>query len=85
MTVVGAISLAILLLAALPAAATPIGLLDESEQAAAEALALYDEVTTRHALEAVTGNQPAGKRFMVVARRLQPIDNTAQAMLNPKL
>ncbi len=49
-----ALALAALLLTATPAAATPIGALDEADQAAVEALALYDEATTRHALQAVT-------------------------------
>ena len=48
------VALAALLLTAAPAAATPIGALDEADQAAVEALALYDEATTRHALQAVT-------------------------------
>jgi len=49
-----ALALAALLLTAAPAPATPIGALDEADQAAVEALALYDEATTRYALQAVT-------------------------------
>jgi len=49
-----ALALSALLLTAAPAPATPIGALDEADRAAVEALALYDEVTTRHALQAVT-------------------------------
>ncbi|MBW2374170.1 MAG: DUF3300 domain-containing protein, partial [Deltaproteobacteria bacterium] len=49
-----ALALAALLLTAAPAPGTPIGALDEADRAAVEALALYDEATTRHALQAVT-------------------------------
>jgi len=48
------LALAALLLTAAAAPATPIGALDEADQAAVEALALYDEATTHHALQAVT-------------------------------
>jgi hypothetical protein len=48
------LALAALLLTAAAAPATPIGVLDEADQAAVEALALYDEATTHHALQAVT-------------------------------
>ncbi len=48
------LALAALLLTAAAAPATPIGVLDEADQAAVEALALYDEATTLHALQAVT-------------------------------
>ena len=49
-----AIALAAFLLTASAAPATPIGVLDEADQAAVEALALYDEATAHHALQAVT-------------------------------
>ncbi len=49
-----ALALAALLLTAASAPASPIGALDEADQAAVEALALYDEATARHALQAVT-------------------------------
>jgi len=49
-----ALALAAVLLTTSPASATPIGPLDEADQAAVEALALYDEATARHALQAVT-------------------------------
>jgi hypothetical protein len=51
---VAALTLAALLLTAAPAPASPIGALDEADQAAVEALALYDEATARRALQAVT-------------------------------
>jgi len=51
---IAALALAALLFSAAPAPGTPIGALDEADQAAVEALALYDRTTTRHALQAVT-------------------------------